>query len=96
MENLIAKYNQQKTDFLDNLQPDDFRNAGSFNQAEFIINQLNKAFYSAFINKENSAEFIKKAATNLFRENSPAISKIIDLANIYLEIQKIKNLIDYK
>ena len=85
MEKLIANYQKQKMDFLDNLQPNDFRNAGSFNQAEIIIDELNKALYRATINKENSAEFIKKAATHLFREDSPAIAKIINLANTYLK-----------
>lgn len=72
-------YEQQKADFLDSLQPDDFRNAGSFNQVEDIIDQLNKALQRAIANKENSEEFIKKAVKNLFRENSPAVEKASNL-----------------
>ena len=82
-------YQQQKTDFLDSLQPDDFRNGGSFNQASDIIEQLNKALYRAALNKENTTEFITKAMTHLFRENSPAVAKAINLAQVYLESQNI-------
>lgn len=84
---LAADYQQQKMDFLDNLQPDDFRNGGSFNQAETIIDELNKATYRAAINKENPAEFIKKAVTHLFREDSPAATRAINLSNVYLEMK---------
>ncbi len=80
-------YEKQKADFLDSLQPDDFRNAGSFNQAEDIIEQLNKALHRAVLNKEDSEEFIKKAAKNLFRENSFAVEKVINLSKDYLKIK---------
>jgi len=86
---ISAKYQQQKMDFLDSLQPDDFRNGGSFNQASDIIEQLNKALHRAALNKENPVEFITKAVTHLFRENSPAVAKAINLAQIYLESQDI-------
>lgn len=86
-QKISAKYQQQKMDFLDSLQPDDFRNGGSFNQANDIIEQLNKALYRATLNKENPTEFITKAATHLFRENSPAVIKLINLAQVYLESQ---------
>ncbi len=80
-------YAKQKADFLDNLQPDDFRNGGSFNQAEIIIDQLNKAIYRASLNQENAEEFIKKAVMHLFREGSPAVEKAVNLARIYLRQQ---------
>ncbi|NBV06760.1 MAG: hypothetical protein EBS06_05950 [Proteobacteria bacterium] len=91
-KNLAEIYQQQKTDFLDNLQPDDFRNGSSFNQAEIIIDEINKALYQAFLRKENPEEFIKKAVGNLFRENSQVAAKAINLANIYLEIKTKENL----
>ncbi len=81
-----AKYQQQKMAFLDSLQPDDFRNGGSFNQAENIIDDLNKALRRAVTKQENAQDFIAKAAKNLFRENSAAAEGIIALANIYLDI----------
>ena len=84
---LTEKYRQERIDFLDNLQPDDFRNGGSFNQAEIIIEELNKALYRAALNKENTTDFMTKAAKNLFRENSPAVEKVINLANIYLAMR---------
>ena len=80
---MTKNYQQQKTDFLDNLQPDDFRNGGSFNQAEAIIDQLNEAAHKALQNGENSEEFIRKAASHLFREDSAAIEKIINLSKAY-------------
>ncbi len=81
----MQNYQQQKINFLDNLRPDDFRNGGSFNQAEFIIDELNKALYRAVLNKENPTEFITKAVTNLFRENSLAVAQAIKLAQLYLK-----------
>jgi hypothetical protein len=85
-KDLAKKYQQHKTDFLDSLQPDDFRNGGSFNQAELIIDQINKALLSAKCNQKNSRESIKKAISHLFRENSPAAEKAIALSEIYLEM----------
>ncbi len=76
---MTKNYEEQKANFLDSLQPDDFRNAGSFNQAEDIIDQINKALHLATLNKEDSEEFIKKAVKNLFRENSPAMEKAINI-----------------
>lgn len=80
-------YTKQKMAFLDNLQPDDFRNGGSFNDASGIIEQINKAYYKSFINDEGFEEFLKKALGNLFRENSDAINKAINLANSYLKMK---------
>ena len=68
-------YQKQKAEFLDFLQPDDFRNPGSFNQVEEIIDELRKAA----IQKQDRREFIFKAASHLFRENSAAVTKLIDL-----------------
>jgi hypothetical protein len=85
MPDLTTNYQQQKTDFLDSLQPDDFRNGGSFNQAEIIIDQLYEALHRAVLNQENPKEFIKKAVTHLFRENSPAVAKAISLSEMYLD-----------
>ena len=55
---------------------------------KMIIDNINQAFYRAFLNKENHEEFIKKAFTNLFREESPAIEKAIDLAEFYLKMRQ--------
>ena len=84
---LVKDYKQQKMAFLDSLEPNDFRNGGSFNQAEIIIDNLHKALHRAILNQENPEKFIHKALTNLFRENSPAIIKANSLAKIYLEIK---------
>lgn len=85
LEESVVNYQRQKMDFLDSLQPDDFRNGGSFNQAESIIDQLNKALHRAVLNKENPEEFIKKAVTHLFRADSPAVAKAIKLSGLYLK-----------
>jgi len=85
LEKLIENYKNQKADFLDQLQPDDFRNGGSFNQAEIIIDQLHQALYQAALNQEDTQEFITKALTHLFRENSPAVEKAIKLSDAYLK-----------
>ena len=87
-QNLATNYQKQKIDFLDNLTPDDFRNGGSFNQAEIIIDEINKALYRAVTEKKEDPEkFIQKALNNLFRENSPAIPKALKLSEIYLEMR---------
>ncbi len=86
-QELAAKYQRQKMDFLDNLQPNDFRNGGSFNQAEIIIEQLNKSLHRAVLKQENSDDFIKKAVTHLFRADSPAVEQAIDLSKTYLEMK---------
>lgn len=86
IEKLKADYAQKKADFLDELQPDDFRNGGSFNQAEQILDQLNQALLSHAIKNENPEEFIKKAVSHLFREGSPMVEKAIRLSQSYLEI----------
>ncbi len=80
-----AEYKLQKAEFLDNLQPDDFRNGGSFNQAEDIINQLNKGA----LQQKDPQEFIRKAVSHLFREGSPNVAKAIDLANLYIKATKL-------
>ncbi len=68
-------YQKKKMELLDSLQPDDFRNGGSFNQAELIIDEL----CQAALGKENPREFIEKAATHLFRENSSVVIKVVNL-----------------
>ena len=83
-----TNYQKQKAEFLDNLQPDDFRNAGSFNQAEIIIDQLNEALLRNAKNNKNSAEFIKKAVTHLFRADSLVVAQAINLSQIFLEENK--------
>lgn len=89
-QELIANYQQEKADFLDGLQPDDFRNGSSFNQAEEILDSLNKALHRAAINQENPQKFITKAVSHLFRENSAATKKAIDLASSFLKT-KLEN-----
>ena len=86
-QELVENYQRQKMDFLDNLQPNDFRNGGSFNQAEIIIDQLNKSLHRALLKQENPTDFIKKAVTHLFREDSPAVEKAISLSQAYLEMK---------
>ncbi len=78
---MSEKYQQQKREFLDSLSPDDFRNAATFNQAEIIIDQINKSV----IGKKNPDEFIKKAITHLFREGSPAVDKAVNLYKTYID-----------
>lgn len=68
-------YQKLKMEFLDSLQPNDFRNGSSFNQAELIIDELNKSL----IGKENPEEFLRKAVSHLFRQDSPAVEKAMDL-----------------
>lgn len=80
-------YKQQKMDFLDSLQPNDFRNPASFNQIEMIIEQLNQALDRVAINKGNSEKFINKVMANLFRADSSARLKAINLLNAYLQIK---------
>ena len=92
MTDLAQKYQQKKSEFLDNLQPDDFRNGSSFNQAEIIIDQLNSALYNATLQQKNSTDFITKAVTHLFRQNSEAVPKAIELAQLYLEMKKINSI----
>ena len=82
-----ANYRKQKMDFLDELQPDDFRNGGSFNQADMIMDELAKAALKHALKQENSEEFISKAVSHLFRENSPAVKKAIALLNAFIEIE---------
>lgn len=86
-QELAAKYRQQKMAFLDSLQPNDFRNGGSFNQAEIIIDQLNQSLYRALLNQEDPTDFIKKAVSHLFRQDSPAVEQAINLSNSYLEMK---------
>ncbi len=79
------KYQQEKMNFLDSLQPDDLRNGESFNQMEKILDNINQAFYVATINNKNPEDSINKSLTNLFRENSPAIALAMNLAQTYLQ-----------
>jgi hypothetical protein len=90
-DKIMENYKRQKMDFLDSLQPNDFRNGGSFNQAEIIIDKLNEGLYKAVINKKDGDEFINKAAENLFRNDSPAIEKAINLSKAYLKM-KLKDI----
>lgn len=87
---LLQNYQRQKNEFLDNLQPDDFRNGGSFNQAGSIIEQLHKSLHQAIKNNEDTSNFMQKAAENLFRTESPAVEKLIKLSNSYLKMKKEK------
>jgi hypothetical protein len=89
-QELVKSYNLQKSDFLDSLTPDDFRNGSSFNQAELIIDQLNESFYRSTIDKKDSKEFIKKAISHLFRQDSEAAKKALILAESFLEM-RLKN-----
>ena len=86
-QQLLENYAKQKSIFLDNLQPDDFRNGASFNQAEIIIDELNLALYGAVQKQKDAAEFITKAVTHLFRENSVAVPAAIKLSQLYLEMR---------
>ncbi len=85
MKNNHPNYHQEKMNFLDSVEPNDLRNGESFNQLDSIIENLNKAFYQHFKEDKNHQEFIQKATANLFRENSPAISKAISLSEVYLK-----------
>jgi hypothetical protein len=93
-QDIVVNYNQQKAKFLDELQPDDFRNAGSFNRVEIIIEEINEGFYLADFKNHDSEEFINKAIKNLFREDSSAAKEMRNLAKIYLRM-KNKNF-DFK
>lgn len=73
-------YQQQKAEFLDSLSPDDFRNGGSFNQAELIIDEL----FSSASETTDPVKFVTKAVSHLFRENSPVVGKAISLIEKYL------------
>ena len=83
--NSAANYYSQKMQFLDSLEPNDLRNGESFNLVEQIIDNLNAAFHQHFLEKKDHQEFIRKAMENLFREDSVAIKKAIDLADVYLQ-----------
>ncbi len=83
-EELAKIYYQQKINFLDELQPDDLRNGESFNQLETIIDNINQAFYIKTTTNNNPNDFLNKSLTTLFRENSPAIQKAAQLAQVYL------------
>ena len=76
-QELFLQYNRRKADFLDSLQPCDFRNAASFNQAHIIIDELKKASDKVAADGGDLQEFILKAAQRLFREDSLAIEKLI-------------------
>ncbi len=80
-------YKRQKINFLDSLQPDDFRNGESFNQAEFIIDKINENAFRAALNKKDPREFVLKAVSHLFRQDSQMVKKATDLADIYLDLK---------
>jgi hypothetical protein len=84
----MQEYYQQKMEFLDSLQPDDLRNAESFNQLETIIDKINQAFLIRTTNKNNPDNFLNKSLNALFRENSFAIKKAKVLAGVYLKENK--------
>jgi hypothetical protein len=65
-QELATNYQQQKADFLDNLQPDDLRNGETFNQAEMIIDKLNEALYQTVINKKIPKNLSKKQCPTFF------------------------------
>lgn len=73
-------YQKQKSELLDSMHPDEFRNPGSFNQIEEILEELCKAVAG----KENPREFMIKAASNLFREGSPMVEKMLELVNFII------------
>lgn len=75
------KYQKEKLQIIDAMQPDDFRNPASFNQVEEIIDQLAK---SAKTNLDPK-QFIKKAVDGLLRENAPAKRSLVDLLNRTLD-----------
>jgi hypothetical protein len=85
MKEAPKNYHQQKMNFLDEIHPDDLRNGESFNQLEQIIDNINQAFHTKTTTSDNSNIFLTKSLATLFRENSPAIDKSEELAQVYLQ-----------
>lgn len=79
-------YNNRKENFLDSLQPDDFRNGESFNKTEIIIDKINEAFHQNTINGKAAEELLDKALSNLFREGSQSAKEAKILAQSYLAL----------
>lgn len=77
----MSKYKEEKSQILDSLQPDDFRNPASFNQVEEIIDQLVESAKKSL----DPTQFIKKAVDGLLRENAPAKQSLVDLLNKSLD-----------
>ena len=84
---LVVEYRRQKMEFLDQLQPDDFRNGESFNQAGDIIDQINQSLYSKMTSGVDIEEFIHKAMNGLLRQKSQALPKAINLAQSYIKMR---------
>lgn len=68
-------HQKQKAEFLDSLQPDDLRNPASFN----LITEIIEEIFSAAKHKNDPQEFVVKAASNLFRERSEMVEKMVKL-----------------
>ena len=81
----MSQYQKIKAQFLDQLQPDDFRNPSSFNVAEKIIDQLNKSCFEKSLSNKAIDEFVSKAVFHLFRKDSQAAARAIEIAKIYLQ-----------
>ena len=64
-----------KYQFLDSLQPDDFRNPSSFNMAEKIVDNILIGYAKA----QDKEDFIVSAANNLFRDGCEARANLINL-----------------
>ncbi len=89
MKNILQKkFHEERSAFLDSLQPDDFRNGASFNSSAEIIDQLNNAFLQRAKNCQDQDEFMQKALDHLFRDNSSAKEKAFNLAKSYLDLFK--------
>ncbi|MFT6332398.1 MAG: hypothetical protein ACJAW3_000733 [Lentimonas sp.] len=80
-------YRKKRNEFLDEVLPDDLINGENFNQLGEIIDKINASYMNHKINQTNSDEFIKKATKSLFREDSSAIKKLINLVNIFADIK---------
>ena len=81
-------YQKRKADFLDFLQPHEFRNGESFNQLGTIIDKINEAFYQNTLNGKNAEELLNKSISSLFRENSPSAKDAKELAMFYLKTRE--------
>ncbi|MFT5703835.1 MAG: hypothetical protein ACI9TO_001214 [Rickettsiales bacterium] len=82
-KNMTDIYQKNKSEFLDKATIDDLINGNNFNQLGEIIDRINVSYANHKINQSDPDEFIKSAAQGLFRENSSAIQKLIDLAEIF-------------
>ena len=78
-------FEQEKSDFLDRLQPCDLRNSDSFNQAGEIIDKINESCKRKSLNQIETEKFIQKAAANFLREDSALLKEFTNLSKIYLK-----------